>query len=547
MKKITTIVVLSVLLSALMPLHARDFTYTYEGQTITYTVLDEEAKTCATKAGIRSGIYHGPYPLYSSAGNKVSGNLVLPTNPIDDDVKYTLVEIGEGSFSVNELTSVTIPNTVQLINISAFQYCSDLVSIKIPESVQTILLGAFEDCTGLSKAEFASIEHLCNIFFFGGDSNPLYYAKHLFINGEEIIDLVIPETVTDISDGAFVGCNNLKSVKFGSSVSYIGGGAFSGCSGLTSITIPNSVTEIGYAAFSGCDNIQHVEFTSIEHLCRIYFEYVTSNPLYYAKHLFINGEEIIDLVIPDSITTIGQYAFSYCNNLRSVVIGNTVSGIGTEAFSHCTNLSSVAISNSVETIGDYAFSSCSNLTSLIIPNSVTEIGESAFWSCIGLTELTIPNSVTKIGYGAFSGCTGLTSVIIPNSVTEIGKHAFSDCRGLTTINIPNSVISIGDRAFYNCSGLTSVYYNTDSPIEGDIYTFYDDNSSKSAYAMATLYMPAKGLEKAKEIAPWKHFRRNQEYDFGGVTDVIADKAGEIDYTHPYEIYNFNGAKVGDNK
>ena len=141
------------------------------------------------------------------------------------------------------------------------------------------------------------------------------------------------------------------------------------------------------------------------------------------------------MTIPNSVTTIGKYAFSDCSGLTSVTIGN-----------------------SVTTIGEHAFSGCSGLTSVTIPNSVTTIGEYAFEFCSGLTSVTIPNSVTTIGESAFSGCRSLTSVTIPNSVTTIGKYAFIYCRSLTSVTIPNSVTTIGDYAFYSCSSLKDVYY-----------------------------------------------------------------------------------------
>ena len=142
------------------------------------------------------------------------------------------------------------------------------------------------------------------------------------------------------------------------------------------------------------------------------------------------------LVIPDSVTTIGSYAFC-----------------------ECTSLTSVTIPNSVTTIGDWAFAYCNSLTSITIPNSVTAIGERAFGSCTNLTSITILNSVTIIGINAFAGCTSLTSVTIPSSVITIGGAAFYNCTSLTSIVIPDSVTTIGERAFSGCKSLTSVTYN----------------------------------------------------------------------------------------
>ncbi len=167
---------------------------------------------------------------------------------------------------------------------------------------------------------------------------------------------------------------------------------------------------------------------------------------------------IKEVVIPDTVTTIGEYAFYSCYSLTSVVIPDSVTSIGDYAFSHCSGLTSVVIPDSVTSIGDYVFSHCSGLTSVVIPDSVTSIGNGAFLSCYSLTSVVIPDSVTSIVYYAFSHCSSLTSVVIPDSVTSIGYYAFSHCSSLTSVVIPDSVTSIGDSAFYYCSSLTSIKY-----------------------------------------------------------------------------------------
>ena len=156
---------------------------------------------------------------------------------------------------------VTIPSSVTYngktysvtsIGEYAFIGCYSLPSITIPNSVTSIGYKAFRDCSGLTKAEFASIESLCSISFAGAHSNPLCYAYHLYIDGKEVKDLVIPSSVTSIGGYAFCGCSGLTSVTIPNSVTSIGNSAFCECSGLTSVTIPNSVTSIGNGAFCGC-------------------------------------------------------------------------------------------------------------------------------------------------------------------------------------------------------------------------------------------------------------------------------------------------------
>ena len=231
----------------------------------------------------------------------------------------------------------------------------------------------------------------------------------------------------------------------------IGEGAFSGCSGLASVTIGNSVTSIGEGAFSGCSGLTSVHISDIAAWCNIEFG---DNPLYYAHHLYLNGEEVKDLVIPNSVTSIGEWAFG----------------------------------------------GCSGLTSVTIPNSVTSIGERAFSGCSGLASVTIPNSVKSIGEGAFSGCSGLTSVTIPNSVKSIGKYAFNRCSGLTSVTIGSGVEYIGYEAFANCPELFDVYCYAEK-----VPSTYRNAFDGSYIEYVNLHVPDGSIDSYKTTEPWSKF------------------------------------------
>lgn len=451
------------------------------------------------------------------------GNITIPTIVAYGGNSYSVTSIGNNAFNgCSGLKSVTIPNSVTSIGNEAFNGCSGLTSMSVSDNVKSIGYGAFSNCSGLtfvtipnsvmtigesafygcSGLKIVNVTDLvawCNINFACDNSNPLKYAHHLWLNGSEIIHMVIPDgikhirnyafqglsamksvtipnSVMDIDDCAFQYCSGLDNVIIPDSVKFIGEWAFCGCSGLIGVMIGKSVESIAFKAFEACGSLTAVYITDLAAWCGIKFSVHSGNPLQYAQHLYLNGTEIKDLVIPDSVTSIGNLAFSGCCGLTSVNIPSSVLHIGSKAFScndltsvtipgifkladvfpYDTEISSLFISNGSSSICDLAFKDCKGILSVAIPNSVTSIGNEAFSGCSSLKSVDMGNGIISIGTNAFKNCSGLLSVTIPNSVTSIGSEAFSGCRGLTSMNIPNEVAIIEEGVFKDCSRLMLV-------------------------------------------------------------------------------------------
>ena len=338
------ILAIAMILAVGLPTHAHDF----EVNGIYYNYIDKDAKTVEVTQGSYPGI--GPIGY----GN----DIIIPSNVTYDGITYSVTAIGEDAFSgCTALTSIAIPNSIVSIGENAFSGCSGLTSISIPNLVTSISNSTFSGCTGLTSITIPNL-----VTSIGN------YAFH---NCTNLTSVTIPNSVTLISDYAFYGCRGLISISIPNSVCSIGNYAFSGCKGLTSISIPNSVTSIDYTLLHSCSNLTSITVES-------------GNSKYDSR--------------------------DNCNAIIETASNTLISG--------CKNS---IIPNSVTSIEDYAFYECSGLTSITIPNSVTTIGQSAFYRCTGMTSISIPNSVTTIGQSAFYGCQFLV-LHLPKSVTYVGLH-----------------------------------------------------------------------------------------------------------------------------
>ena len=335
-----------------------------------------------------------------TAGGSYNVNAVIPGIAPNGDIVTKI----DGAFSgSSSLVSVIIPDTVTEIGYKAFVNCSSLVSVSIPSSVTKIGYAAFNGCKSLESIE-------------------------------------IPDSVESIGEAAFGNCIAFKSFTIPNGVKTIGKYAFSNCYDLKGVTVGSGVESIGEYAFQDCD-ITEIYISDLTAWCKIDFKTNHSNPSASNDYqdelinLYLNGEPLTELVIPEEITKINNFSFYKISRIKTLVIHDGVTEIGERAFTGCEKIESIKIGSGVETIGTYSFN-----------------------YCISLTDLTLSEGITTIGFGAFFKCENLKAVDIPDSVKLIEDSAFRNCEAMTHLVIGRGVESIEAGAFNNTYLLTDIWY-----------------------------------------------------------------------------------------
>lgn len=421
----------------------------------------------------------------AEAPKRYTGDIVIPDSVIYDGQTYHVTSIGSMAFAhCTQLKSVKIANSVTAINQEAFAECRNIKEIPLPDSLKTIGSMAFyhcaemesvsipatvekvgsyifTNCTGLKAVYIKDLKSWCRLSWTGG--NPLACAHTLYVNGEEVKDLVIPEGIPTIGEAAFGGCD-MVSVTIPNSVTSIESYAFARCKNLTAVTLPNSIDSICSNTFARCSALKSIE-------------------------------------IPANIRSIGYFAFNECTALTDITFHEGLTSIGINAFGYCSSLTKIDLPSTITYVGEGCFSDCTSLQSMPDFGSVTEIRSYCFNNCTSLASIAISDKVTTIGMQVFWGCTGLTSITIPDNVETIEASAFYDCKNVTTISIGKGIKEIGFSAFSNIPELTDVYCYAEKVPQTHLDAF-----AGSYIEYATLHVPESATDAYKAVAPWNQFK-----------------------------------------
>ncbi len=364
-----------------------------------------------------------------------------------------VVSIAGRAFNASKtLTAVYVPSTVKDIGDSAFFGCNNLDRVSIQGGNLKIGNRAFAGCRSLKRVVFnGAAAELGDYAFWDCSKIAIYYTQN----------------VTAIGECAFIGSGlsgelDLRGAK------NIKSGAFNGCE-ITSITIGKNLSAIGPSAFFNCDDLNEIKLSDENDE----YVYVDGCLIRRSDNTLVLG--LASAVIPETVVSIGDYAFAYRKNLSEIAIPSSVTAIGSYAFANCENLKTIEVSQSVKSIQSCVFKSCVSLTKatwrtlVSVPDSVFEncsaltdvklssvakIGERAFSGCIGLKEIILPQSLTEIGEYAFNK-TALASITLPQSIDKVGNGWFSDCKYLETVNFDGKIKEIGESAFSGCISLKS--------------------------------------------------------------------------------------------
>ena len=276
-------------------------------------------------------------------------------------------------------------------------------------------------------------------------------------------------------------------------VEEIDGGAFFNCSKMTSISIPATVKRIGPHAFDHCSGLKAVHLEDLAAWCAVRLDsWTDSNPVSMAHHVFVNDEEVKELVIPEGVTAIGAYAFRGAA-ITSIVLPASVSKIGEGAFCECSSLTTLPSLGSLRTIDSRVFAYCTGLKEVSVPEGIEKLGNGAFNGCGNMTAIHLPQSLRTIGNFVFVGCNQLLTIDIPNQVMQLGAYSFNECQSLTEVKLSDNISEIEEWTFARCPQLKTVHLPKNLQRMGDYAFFYCPQIEELSLSSTLMYISPSAL------------------------------------------------------
>ena len=366
-------------------------------------------------------------------------------NLYEIEIPQGVVNIGEKAFArLDNLKNIDIPDSVTNITTLAFYRCNGLVSVQVPGSVTAIKNGTFRECNNLKK-------------------------------------VILNEGVAKIEGSAFVFCSSLEQIKLPQSLMSIGSGAFDNCTSLISVELPDNAI-ISSNTFKECKNLSDIVISDTNN------NYIVKNGILYNKNMtrilcYPAGIKDTEFFVPDTVKTIGDFAFYGTKALESINIPDSVTNIGTDAFGECSGLKEVVIPDSVTSMGEAVFYKCTSLEKVKLSVNITSPNPAVFQYCSSLKEVVLPESMKFISFFMFSYCKEITNIVLPDKLNSVLRSAFQNCDNLKNITVPKNVTTIQDYAF-------GYYYDEQSAT----YKKYDDFTiSGYAGSKAQEYAEANGI------------------------------------------------------
>lgn len=429
------------------------------------------AQETAVIDGVKYLLDGGKASVMQQSG--LTGDIVIPETVRHGNTDYTVTTVQSNAFKGNEITSISLPNTVSVMGEACFESCSRLESVTLPAGLTSLGNSCFYDCRNLAS-------------------------------------VTLPEGITTLGVNCFYRCTSLTPVTLPEGIEELGYQCFYGCTSLESVVLPGCLRTIGNNCFYDCSALKSVTFGGS----------IGALP----EKCFYRCTSLESIALPEGVKELGENCFYSCSNLASVTLPESITRLADFCFAECTSLSSITLPNSITDMGFRCFFRCSGLESVTLPEGITLLPSNCFESCSSLVSVNLPGSILSLGSDCFISCTSLSSITLPEGLEMISGRCFYRCTSLTSIKLPRSLNYIGGSCFANCSYLTDVTCQWDTPAGVDA----DTDIFENIYTECRLHVPVGSTSAYMSTEPWSAFKYVVEAD-GQVVDPVRCATPVITY------------------